>query len=428
MITRRTKIQLLIFVLITLLGCTYVGARYAQLDKLFYDSAYEVTGHFEQSGGIYQGAEVSYRGVKVGQVEELRATRDGVDVVMSIEKDNDKIPAQALAVVANRSALGEQFVDLQPKDDGGPYLKDGSSIAATDTRTPIATATLLADISRTVGGVDQEALRTTVGELGLAFKDAGDDLGLLIDAQDRFLQTATDNFDVTTALIRDGRTVLDGQLASATAIRTFARDFSLFSGTLAGSDKDVRQLIDSGAVTAAVLKKFLHDHGVELSELINNLVTTGEVVSHHLRGVETMLVAYPYVVEGGFTVTAKDPKTGLFDAHFGLVFTNTPEVCHKGYESTDRRAPIDGSNRPMNMKAHCAEPPTKSNARGAQNAPRDRVAPGVDAPVVATYDPTTGKVTWTDEVPASMRSNDVVAPASLGQESWKWLFLQPLGQ
>ena len=44
-----------------------------------------------------------------------------------------------------------------------------------------------------------------------------------------------------------------------------------------------------------------------------------------------MLVVYPYVVEGGYTVVAKDPLTGLYDAHFGLVLTQNPPVCHQGY-------------------------------------------------------------------------------------------------
>ena len=69
MILRRTKIQLAIFLVITLLGVSFVGARYAKLDRLFYDNSYHVTAHFPASGGIFDNAEVSYRGVKVGQVE-----------------------------------------------------------------------------------------------------------------------------------------------------------------------------------------------------------------------------------------------------------------------------------------------------------------------------------------------------------------------
>ena len=44
----------------------------------------------------------------------------------------------------------------------------------------------------------------------------------------------------------------------------------------------------------------------------------------------------------------------------------------------------------MNEKAHCSEPGSKSNARGAQNAP-DRAPASYRAPVVATYDETLGQ-------------------------------------
>jgi phospholipid/cholesterol/gamma-HCH transport system substrate-binding protein len=221
---------------------------------------------------------------------------------------------------------------------------------------------------------------------------------------------------------------LDGQLASATAIRSFSKDLALFTGTLAGSDADLRRLIKSGAVSAQVLKKFLADHGVVLGDLINNLVTTGNVVVKHLDGVHTLLVAFPYVVEGSYTVTAKDPRTGRYDARFGLVFTSQPPVCHGGYGGTDTRAPIDTGDRAMNMNARCTEPASKSNPRGAQHAPRAGTGVGSPDNVVASYDQATGKVTWNDGVAEDQSSSYVPAPASLGEDSWKWLYLQPLGQ
>ena len=99
---------------------------------------------------------------------------------------------------------------------------------------------------------------------------------------------------------------------------------------------------------------------------------------------------------------------------------------------TDTRTPQDGSNRPMNVDAHCDEPATESNARGAQNAPERAPASYAEAaaqPVVASYDPATGKLTWGDPAAtdaAGLSSTGTVAPPSLGEESWKWLFLQPL--
>ena len=270
------------------------------------------------------------------------------------------------------------------------------------------------------------SLRTTVHELGQAFAGTGPDLQRIIDTGTSFIHTANRNFDVTTALIRDGNTVLRGQVASSSAIRSFARDLRLFSGTLAGHDRDLRRVIDNGSVTATQLRTFLEDNRVDLADLINNLVTTGDIVVKHLPGIRQILVIYPYVVEGGFTVVSKSPETGLYDAHFGMVLTNDPTVCHNGYQSTDTRVPQDGSNRPMNVNARCTEPASQSDARGAQNAPSNRPAAAYRAPVAA-YDPSTGRLSWgRHPLKPTLTDPGSPAPATLGEESWKWLLLQPL--
>ena len=426
MITRRVKVQLLVFVVITLLGVSFVGARYAKLDRLFYDSTYTVTAHFAASGGIFAGAEVTYRGVKIGKVDRLTLTEQGVDVDLAIDNENDEIPAATLALVGNKSAVGEQYVELQPKSDDAPYLEDGSDIAVEDTRTPILVETLLSNLATTVGSVDLPALRTTVTELGAAFAGTGQDLQRIIDTGNDFINAANENFDTTTALIRDSNTVLTGQIASESSIRSFARDLSLFTGALADADPELNRLLDNGSGAALALKRLIEDNEVELGDLVNNLITTGEIVTRRLPGIEQILVIYPYVVEGGFTVVSKSPDTGLFDAHFGLIITTQP-ICNEGYESTDRRPPQNGENRPMNEQARCEEPPAVTNARGAQNIyDRFRASADYDENVVASYDPDTGRLSWGDQVPGSLTSPGTVAPRTLGKESWKWLYLQPL--
>jgi len=423
MITRRTKVQLLVFVLITLVGVSFVGARYARLDRLFYDSSYTVVAHFPQSGGIFAGAEVTYRGVKIGRVDKMVLTDEGVDVHLSVENAYDTIPADSIALVGNKSAVGEQYVELQPQSDQEPYFTDDSEIAAENTRTPIQTEQILSNLATTVGSVDRKALRTTVEELGAAFAGAGEDLQQIIDTGNSFIQAANDNFDVTTALIRDSNTVLNGQIDSESSLRTFARELSLFSGALADADPELRTLIDNGSPAALALKRFIDDNGVELADLVNNLITTGEVIVQRLDGIAQILVIYPYVVEGGFTVVSKSEDTGLYDAHFGLILTTNP-ICYEGYESTDTRPPQDGSNRPMNEEAGCTEPAAMSNARGPQNL--SRAGANYDSPVVASYDPESGELTWGDDVPGTLSSPGSLAPSSLGKESWKWLYAQPL--
>ncbi|MCZ4499492.1 MAG: virulence factor Mce family protein [Marmoricola sp.] len=410
MITSRTKKQLLAFVFITLVGVSYVGARYARLDRLVYDSAYKVNAHFSQSGGIFTGAEVTYRGVGVGQVSDMKLTEDGVNVVLRIDKGYDKIPADTLALVGNKSAVGEQYVELDPRSDAGPYLKNNSVIAPADTAVPVSTTEILTNLDQFVTSVPQDKLRTVVSELGSAFKGTGDDIGQIIDTSNAFIKTANDNFDVTKALIEDSNTVLRTQADKGSAIRNFARDLSLFSGTLADNDASLRLLIDNGSATATELQTFLAENQVDLGSLINNLVTTGNIIVKHLPGIRQILVLYPYMVAGGYTVAAKSP-TG-YNARFGFILTQTPAVCKQGYDPKERRSPTDLSERHMDMDAKCTEAASKSNARGAQNAPR--TATGFGSPV-ASYDQRTGSVAWGEDQPQSAAG--VTPAASTSQEN-----------
>ncbi|KQT93706.1 virulence factor Mce [Marmoricola sp. Leaf446] len=417
MITARTKRQLLIFLVITVVGVTYVGARYARLDRLFYDSSYSVTAHFKESGGIFTDAEVTYRGVQVGRVQELKLTDAGVDVVLSIEKDHDDIPADSLALVGNKSAVGEQYVELQPQSDQKPYLKEKSEIAADKTSVPVSTTEILTNLDNFVQSVPQSDLRTVVAESGAAFKGAGPDLARIIDTSTSFIDTANANFETTQKLIRDSRVLLQTQVDKESAIRGFSRDLSLFTGTLADSDRDLRRLIDEGSATANELRTFLERNQVNLGELISQLVTTNEVVVKHLDGIRQVLIIYPYVVAGGYTVAEKKGK--FYNARFGLVLQQQSPTCSAGY--LPKRSPQDRDDRPLPEDVGCRESGT--NLRGAEKTPSNRTGTAYRSPV-ATYDAGTGDVSWSDPAQGQV-AYDGGAAKLFGDDSWKWTLLQP---
>jgi len=79
MISRLTKIQLVVFAIVTVLGGAFVGGRYAQIDRLVIDRTFPVTVELPDSGGIFAGAQVTYRGIPVGRVDELKFTESGVE-------------------------------------------------------------------------------------------------------------------------------------------------------------------------------------------------------------------------------------------------------------------------------------------------------------------------------------------------------------
>lgn len=435
MISKRTKIQLLVFAIITLVGVSYVGARYARLDRVFLDESYSVTAHYQDSGGIFVGAEVTYRGVDVGKVSDMVLTRNGVNVVLDIDNTWDKIPADTLAVVGNRSAVGEQYVDLEPRTNSAPYLHDGSQIDRT--QIPLPTQKLLGDIAATVDSVHKKSLTTTITELGRAFDETGPDLQRIIDSGTSFIRTADENFEITRDLIRNSRTVLTTQVDSDSALRAFARGLSAFTTTVAGDDKDLRKVIDTGSFTATELRTFLQQNRVHLASLLQNVVTTGRIVVENLPGLRMLLVALPKLIAASNTVVDKTPASGgMYDAHFGLVLVPAKplgkdfKLCRHGYEGTRHRGPSNGANWPMNTNARCSEPITESNVRGEQNL--YRIAPFLKgrlmtgAPrTLASYDERTGKITWGGDDSAVTPAGSV-APQSLGRNSWTWLYLQPL--
>ena len=191
MISRGVKIQLAIFAIVTLIGGALVGGKYAQIDRLFVDRSYPVTAQFQDSGGIFAGAQVTYRGIAVGKVGKLTFTDDGVDATLDIENNAPRVPRDVIAVVANKSAIGEQFIDLRPRSNAAPYLSKGSVITTANTQIPLTTTELLIDIDRLVASVDTKSLETLVDELGLAFTGTGRDLTRIIDTSTAFIQTPT---------------------------------------------------------------------------------------------------------------------------------------------------------------------------------------------------------------------------------------------
>src|SRR5688572_14900303 len=137
MITRIIRLQLVAFLLITVAGVGYAGFRYAGFGDLFGTTTYPVRVELARSGGIFTGADVTYRGVSVGRVGPLTVTPDGVEAQLDIRRDAPAIPVDIDAAVHNLSAIGEQYVDLLPASDGGPYLESGSVIPVARTSTPV---------------------------------------------------------------------------------------------------------------------------------------------------------------------------------------------------------------------------------------------------------------------------------------------------
>src|SRR5699024_11969778 len=124
MLTRSTKIRLLVFGLISVVFIVYALIRFADLDRVFGSSGYQLTLQLEETGGIFPRAEVVYRGVPVGRVGKIELTDSGLEAQLQIEPDKPPIPADIEVRIANRSAVGEQFVGLQPQSQSEEHTSE----------------------------------------------------------------------------------------------------------------------------------------------------------------------------------------------------------------------------------------------------------------------------------------------------------------
>jgi phospholipid/cholesterol/gamma-HCH transport system substrate-binding protein len=375
----RLRLQLAIFLVVALVGI--VG-----LYRFLQTPGYPITVELSDSGGVFPNAEVSYRGVTVGRVNQLTLSDTGVRAMLTIDAAAPPIPASAKAVVANRSAVGEQYIDLEPTDDNGPYLQAGSVIPQDRTSLPPSPDEVLSNLDSLVRSVPADKLKVVVDELDKTFTGAGPALQKLLDASSDLTTEAARHLPQTKSLLADGRTVLDTQNRDAGDITSFAASLNQIAAQLKGSDADIRSLITAVPQAAQPVDDILRASGRNLSVVLANLYTTTAIASTRTAGIEEVLVAYPVIT--AFTPGLAPDGTG----HLGLIlnFFN-PFPCTKGYETTQERPANNVAPRPANSQAYCAEPPNSPiDVRGSQNVPRGDTPrlPGALGTTTTTPSPT----------------------------------------
>jgi phospholipid/cholesterol/gamma-HCH transport system substrate-binding protein len=375
MLTRTVRWQVLAFVVIAFASVAFVGANYAGLDRLVGSGTYTVRLELADGGGLFTNSEVTYRGVAVGRVGAMRLSDNGMEADLLLDDSAPSIPVDTKAVVANRSAIGEQYVDLQPRGDGAPFLADGAVIRREQTSVPMPVTTLLSNLSALNESVPTESLRVVVDELYTALNDTGPSLQVLLDSTMSFTDEAANHLPQTTMLINDGSKVLQTQLDSSAAWREFAGNAKLFAHELASADGDLRHLIVAAPQAATELSHLLADTNPGLPVLLANLTTTAEIFESRIGGMRQLFVNLPKAVAATSTaIQPDDPRLSM-----ALTFWNPPP-CATGYNAPYREGE-DTSEAPFDITSACTLPYGDERlVRGSQNAPQagvpDPVIPG----------------------------------------------------
>jgi phospholipid/cholesterol/gamma-HCH transport system substrate-binding protein len=377
MLSRRVRLQIGAFIVIGLLCVSYISVRYVGLLRVFGLTGYSVTMELPFAGGLFNNAEVTYRGVPVGRVQSMQLTASGIQVKLHIDSSSTKIPSDLAASVADRSVIGEQYVDLMPRTTGAPYLHAGSQIAQADTSTPTSTTTLLTSAQTLLNSVPIPALQTTVTELSAAFQNTAPDLQRLLTSTETFYTAAAAALPATDQLLAAGRTVLATQVASSQEIEAFSASLREIGLTFQQSDESLNQLIQVSPGAAAQIGGLFADLDQPLALLLTNLTTTADVFQANVGGLQTILVRAPQAIDvGNHVITSSGADVGL-----ALTFFQ-PLPCTSGYGATVRRSPL--VDPALNTSVGCSATTAGSDVRGAQAAAARWAGPVDGTPSAAT--------------------------------------------
>ncbi|MCP2317271.1 phospholipid/cholesterol/gamma-HCH transport system substrate-binding protein [Nocardia amikacinitolerans] len=378
-LTRFVRVQLGIFAVLTVIGLTIMAGTYVQLPAMFGIGRYDVTVQLAATGGLYPHANVAYRGTNVGKVDEVRLTPEGVEAKLSIDSDY-KIPADVDAWVRSVSAIGEQYVDLIPAESPkGGNLAAGVVIPEDRTKLPQDVGTLLDQTDRLLSSVADTRLRQVIDEAFRAFNGAGPDLQRFIDSASLLVQEAQNSSEPTKKLIEQIGPLLDTQIRSDAAIRSWTADLATVTDQLRAHDPALTGILRDGPAAMQRVSTQFQDLKPTLPLVLANLVSVGQVSTIYHAGLEQLLVVYPPLVAALMTAVRGPVEYGVL-VDF-MMTVNDPPACTTGFLPEDqRRSPseLDFVDTPPGL--YCKIPQDSPiEVRGIRNTPCMEY-PGVRAP------------------------------------------------
>jgi virulence factor Mce-like protein len=382
MLSRFVRNQLIIFTIASIIGVAVMVFTYMQVPTLLNIGRLTVKLELPSAGGLYRFSNVTYRGVQVGKVTGVKLTENGAEATMSLAT-SPKIPANLEADVRSVSAVGEQYVDLRPKTNSGPYLQDGSVITAENTSIPQPVGPMLDKVSALVDSIPGGRISDLLDESFKGFNGAGYDFQSLLDSASKVTDEVNRVSDQSRALIDDSGPLLESQAETSDAIRTWARSVAGVTQQIAQDDPKVRALLQRGPGFAQEVSALLNQVKPTLPILLANFTTLGQILVTYNPSLEQILVLLPGVIaaQQSFGLPKNNP-TGLPLSDFTLTVSDPP-ACTVGFLPPSQwRSPADTSTIDTPDGLYCKLPQDSPiDVRGARNYPC-MGHPGKRAPTV----------------------------------------------
>ena len=293
------------------------------------DRPFSVTADFAASGGVFTNQEVTYRGVLVGKVGDLELNDDGVDIELLINPDWDqRIPANVIARVQSKSAVGEQFVNLTPTSASERTLREGDRIPRARTRLPVDFQRLLRTLDRVLADVPPDITQRLIRSLGSSIGGRGEEIAVILESlatlSESFASVAPEQQRLLATATKVGRNFLRSKRAFARAIRAADK---IFLG-IGDEPAELESLFVQNDRLARSGVRFITTQGRSLEEGIDALA---DFVEYQLSELDTIDASLRYVpaflhaIEDVSIPWRSPDGREFYRIRAGLIFENVKE-------------------------------------------------------------------------------------------------------
>jgi phospholipid/cholesterol/gamma-HCH transport system substrate-binding protein len=382
MLTRLARFQLAIFAVVTVVCLALITTSYLHVPAAVGLGAYNVTADFTVGGGIYQHANVTYRGVTVGRVESVGLTDKGIVTGMRLNSDTP-VPENVTATVKSMSAIGEQYIDLVPPADASrKMLRDGSNIDVSRTAVGTDISSLLNQAQSLVTSISNTRLQDLLREAFKAFNGSGPELSRMIQSSRLLVDEANANAEGINQLLDQAGPLLRTQIRSGEDIKTVAASLAKLTSEAAKADPQLRSVLRTVPGAAQAANETFDGIRPTFPMLAANLANFGRIGVIYHKSIEQALVIFPALIAVLLTDAGGVPLDEGGKLDFKVDLGDAPP-CMTGFIPAPLiRTPADTTVRELPNDLYCKTAQNDpSTVRGARNYPCQEF-PGKRAPTI----------------------------------------------
>ncbi|GGK34049.1 MCE family protein [Nocardia camponoti] len=358
LVRRRITVANLGLVVVMILGSAYLGVAVLRVDPT--KTRMHVTVELATSGGLTVNNDVTYRGVRVGRVSDVRAEGDGVVAIAEIDSET-RIPTSGTVSVARLSAAGEQYLDFRPESEAGPYLRDGAIVDRARTAVPVPIQSVLGNVSALFDGMNPDRLTVIVDGLDKALAGGPDSLRNMISGMSQAMAGLSGLLPQTQQLLRNLEVIASTTAHAQPDLGTLTHAGSTLFRQFSAADAEVRRLLEQTPGQLGTLGGFISTTQDPITDLVTNFVAITRAAKLRQPALEALFPSMSRFADA-LGVPAHD------NAYFTLVDPWPRPTCD--YDTIPVAPAVPTTDTRVRLYNYCVTDNPALQVRGSANAPR----------------------------------------------------------